>query len=506
MDLRWECFLVALGIVGIVLLASTPSGSADAQAVLELDCTPLPTPRVEKDPIVAIHVRVQRPDWRVTHIAASGARYERSIQYWLHDATSANNLSWLGTLVGKPYLKMVGAVLLEENTFYYTEEIHDARRNDAIIMASRASCVPSPVVLPPPTTLTPPPAASPAADPQGLSLESVPRFNLTAGGPFSILVVPNGSRRDVIVSGVIPFDAGERFRVAMADHGVAKRGADVILNSTGGSLMGGLALGRAIRELRLDTGLETIYDTATCYSACAYAFLGGVSRGIGPGYIGFHQFSISPDRDVAGSVAARTSQELMVTIDAYLSEMGVSRELLSIATNADPSKVRVLSTEEADRLRVNFDDESSMKQWRLEALPTGLEMKTESETGAREATLECATSGNLLLELRWNRNDSQTLPTKSALSEIGPKFTVNGVDSGSYTATIDDSASSFIIRFAIPIKDAKPLILRSYSSGGAYFYAGIYRDEKHEEPNGLMMFLPIDDLSNNLEALMASCH
>ncbi|HEY1943732.1 MAG TPA: hypothetical protein VGH40_16595 [Roseiarcus sp.] len=505
MDLRKMKFRGLAAVAALTLMGSF--GSARAQNILELDCTPLPTGRIEKDPIVAIHVRVERPDWRVLHTAASGARYERSNQYWLHDATSPQNLSWLGTLVGKPYLKMIGTVFLQNNTFFYAEELHDARKNDAVVAASRASCVPAAVAPPQPgvtASAAPPQPASPAPS-QELTIETVPDFSSTADGPFSILVVPNGRRPDIIVSGVIPLDADARFRAAITDHGISKHGAVVILNSTGGSLMGGLALGRAIREMRLDTGLETIHDTAKCFSACAYAFLGGVSRAIGPGYIGFHQFSISADNAIAGSAAVRTSQELMVAIDGYLKEMSASRELLSVATNAEPSKIRMLSTDEATRFRVNYDDESSMKQWRLEALPTGLAMKTESETGSRETTIACAFGNNIQLELRWNRNDYQKLPTKSEVIDIGPKFTVNGVDSGDYTESIEDSASSLVVRFVIPIKDARALIVRSYPSGDALFYAGMYHDGRSPDVD-LMMHLPVEDLPPDLDALLASCH
>ena len=183
-------------------------------------------------------------------------------------------------------------------------------------------------------------------------------------------------------------------------------------------MIGGLALGRAIREMRFDTVLETIHDTAACYSACAYAFLGGVSRRIGPGFIGFHQFSLATESRMVDGAVVGTSQELMMTLASYISEMGVSAERLPIATGAAPSKIRVLTVEEANHLKVNFDDEGSMKrQWRLEALPTGLAMKTESETGSREAEIECANEGNVQLALRWNRNDHMKLPSKTKLIE-----------------------------------------------------------------------------------------
>lgn len=489
---------VALGIAAFFMLSASgrPASAAD---FIDLTCTPVPGP-ASRDPIVSIHVRIDGANWQVTHLAASGAQYDRGGQYGIRDVSSADRLAWAGDLVGKPYVHMVGAVLLQNNVVSYVEVIRDDRKPGKVV-ESRALCFP--------TSVSGKPLAVPATGPRNLSgtvsIDAVPSFSHSADGPFSVLLADGGSRPTFIVSGVVPPDAAERFRRAVADHGVQKHAADVVLNSTGGSLMGGLALGRAIREMRFDTVLETIHDTAGCYSACAYAFLGGVSRRIGPGYIGFHQFSMASDGQMVDGAVVGTSQELMMALAAYLSEMSVSPDLLAIATSAAPSKIRVLSVEEADHLRVNFDDESSMKQWRLEALPTGLAMKTESETGSREAEIECATDANIQIALRWNRNDFEKLPSKSKLMETSPKFTINGVDDGSYSETVEDSASSLVARFVIPRKLAKSLIVRPSAPGGFRFNAGIYSNLSKSDFNNLMMFMPVANLSTDLDALLATC-
>ena len=172
----------------------TPSASTDTQSILELDCTPLSTPGVVKDPIVAIHVRVQRPDWSVIHIAASGARYERNGQYRVNDASSANNIAWFGTLVGYPHLKMVGRVLLEGDTFYYTEELRDGHKDDAIIMGSRASCARSPA-----TSSTAASEESPPAAPRKSPAEAA-EDGLWAEQPTS----PPTRQSDIAASATVP--------------------------------------------------------------------------------------------------------------------------------------------------------------------------------------------------------------------------------------------------------------------------------------------------------------
>jgi hypothetical protein len=486
-----------IGVLPFMAFAPTP---ALAETALELDCTPIAIPTAEKDPIVAVHVRVQRPEWRVTHIAASGARYERSSQYWMHDATTANRLSWLGTLIDRPYVEMIGRLVPQGNTFFYEEEIRDGRMGGAATMATRAQCGPAG-----PSAEAPPVAASTPAAP---SPESPPRFSETQSGTFSVTAASHGGRWRVLVTGMIPADAGSRLRAAVAQYGIDKHAADVVLNSSGGSLPGGLSLGRAIRDLRFDTVLETLSDTTTCYSACAYAFLGGVSRRVGAGQIGFHEFAPVPgaETDSRTSAAAQTSQQLMAMIDAYLTEMGVSHDLLSLGAKVGPSQTRGLSHEEADELRVNFDDQNSMIRWTLAPWPTGLVMRTESATGAREASLACAGGGNAQLELRWNRSGLQKLPAEGELASADPKFTINGVDSADATETVDDSASSLVISFVMPTKDARALIVRSDGPDDGHFHAGVSGNAAHQTFGSLMMSLPTDGLRADLDILIASCH
>jgi hypothetical protein len=65
----------------------------------------------------------------------------------------------------------------------------------------------------------------------------------------------------------------------------------VSLDSPGGSLFGGMQLGREIRRLGFDADL---LPDQTCASACALAFLGGVLRTlVGDAKYGVHQFSSS---------------------------------------------------------------------------------------------------------------------------------------------------------------------------------------------------------------------
>jgi hypothetical protein len=86
--------------------------------------------------------------------------------------------------------------------------------------------------------------------------------------------------------GEIDVNAGERFAAFLAANNIPF-GSDLYLHSQGGSLIGGMSLGRVIREHILTTHVgqkgelkdefQHIED-GVCMSACAIAFLGGEYR------------------------------------------------------------------------------------------------------------------------------------------------------------------------------------------------------------------------------------
>ena len=72
--MRLSRFLSGIFAAALVLRASLLNAYT-------LDCKPNWIATAEKDPVVAIIVSVVGQAWRVTHIAASRKRYERTEQY-----------------------------------------------------------------------------------------------------------------------------------------------------------------------------------------------------------------------------------------------------------------------------------------------------------------------------------------------------------------------------------------------------------------------------------------
>jgi len=125
---------------------------------------------------------------------------------------------------------------------------------------------------------------------------------------------------------------------------VTSSGARVVtFDSNGGNIHAAMAFGRAIRSL----GLETVQvRSAQCASACALAFVGGVTRTAEPGSIGVHRSSFSGDAQIDGHSAVAAVQAMTADIMTYSIEMGVDPKLLQLSLSVDSSDMRYLTASE----------------------------------------------------------------------------------------------------------------------------------------------------------------
>jgi hypothetical protein len=109
-----------------------------------------------------------------------------------------------------------------------------------------------------------------------------------------------------------------------------------------------------------------LVDKAVCYSACAYAFLGGISRELGEtGSYGVHQFfrqSGAPKEEDVQVTAAMLSQ--------FLDEMGVDRRLLDLASFTKKDEMRILPISVAQVLNVDNTNPPKSK-WNLDTTKNG---------------------------------------------------------------------------------------------------------------------------------------
>lgn len=176
----------------------------------------------------------------------------------------------------------------------------------------------------------------------------------------------------VFANGPIVMGDAARLRARVAQLRV-QHGPDAVaqvrLESPGGLSLEGFAIGRAIRELRLDTHID---NAATCASACAAAFLGGINRSVGAtARYGVHMHTrFLNDGTQADRIVGRLSEvpkpqriaelrqieegsaRIAGAYAVYLSDMGVDLRLLTRTFDTPSSGLAVLRAEELTAMRV----------------------------------------------------------------------------------------------------------------------------------------------------------
>jgi hypothetical protein len=202
-------------------------------------------------------------------------------------------------------------------------------------------------------------------------------------------------------SGRIDNDAGKRLEGLLAAKRIT-RGSQLYLHSPGGSLGGGMMLGRAIRQHDLATNVGRLdrqsHDNdampGECYSACAMAFLGGEYRWLLKGSkYGVHRFfwdkRTEQDVDLA--------QMMSASVVEYIRSMDVDTKLFSLASQAGPSEMTVPNEETLKRLNV-INNGAKKVRWTIESISAGMYLKGEQETymGTNKFMITCPASSRAL--------------------------------------------------------------------------------------------------------------
>jgi hypothetical protein len=205
----------------------------------------------------------------------------------------------------------------------------------------------------------------------------------------------------IYATGEIDPDAGKRLSALIAEKTIP-RASLLYLNSPGGNLLGGMALGRVIRENLLFTYVGQFnsalkHDTRPgyCYSACALAFLGGEYRYLTKGSVyGVHRFfwegHSNNDADIAQIVSANVVE--------YIRSMGVDTKLFALASQAGASEAITPSHDTLVALNV-INDGRKPSKWTIESIPGAMYLKGEQETaiGISKFMLTCPAKGPMYL-------------------------------------------------------------------------------------------------------------
>jgi hypothetical protein len=187
-------------------------------------------------------------------------------------------------------------------------------------------------------------------------------------------------RQLIAASGMVTADTPRQFLAFTRDN--SAQDATVVLESDGGSVLGALELGRAIRRLglattvgraverRANTGAKygEINSRVDCQSMCTFVLLAGVKRSVPlEAQVLVHQIWLGDRREDA--VAANYSAEDLVVVQRdigsivqYTVEMGGDIELVQLSLKVPPwEPMRVLSRDELRRTRLDLGDQVTEK-------------------------------------------------------------------------------------------------------------------------------------------------
>ena len=176
-----------------------------------------------------------------------------------------------------------------------------------------------------------------------------------------------------------------------------KRNTTLVIDSPGGSLWGGLELGRKIRSNGFDTHVGRIGPAqgdliniiaGQCASACAYAFLGGKNRSKeGNSKYGLHQISTTETSTVPLNKAIKSAQNLLSEISMYVEKMGVAPEIVTIATHTEAERIDWIdSNTMMEHGVINSAGLSQQKPWKL-VQPKAWSVFAVLENGSRDFML-----------------------------------------------------------------------------------------------------------------------
>jgi len=163
-------------------------------------------------------------------------------------------------------------------------------------------------------------------------------------------------------------------------------GTTVLLNSTGGDLSTGIRLGQLIRSLRLNTRVGqisekdnvTTLEAGSCYSTCAFAFLGGVVRQVSEeSKYGFYPlYSI---QKTTGKLDDKALKNALANIGQYFNQMGIDIQLLKMIISLKEKELYIVNQANLKLLNVDNTASIALNRWNVQALGNGKLIATVSE-------------------------------------------------------------------------------------------------------------------------------
>ena len=249
--------------------------------------------------------------------------------------------------------------------------------------------------------------------------DAADRLRIRAVAPSRGMQLLMGDHWSIYLDGDIDPDAAVRFAQVVSEKNIED--ASVYLNSQGGNLTGAMELGQVIRKHGFWTDVARpgadpdSDDPGVCFSACPFAYAGGVWRFLRKGsQLGVHRFHGPEQTPDALAVA----QELSARVTEYLAEMGVSSELFSLMSRVPSDDIRVLTRGEALRTGI-VNDGRGPPEWSVESNEGGFYLRgyQDSMYGPGMLVFGCP-GGNPLLVAMYEVTNAEEIAKESTESAI----------------------------------------------------------------------------------------
>jgi len=235
--------------------------------------------------------------------------------------------------------------------------------------------------------------------------------------------------------GSITADTPHQFTEFAREHDL--RGAMLVLDSGGGSVLGAMALGRQVRKLGMTTSVGKTIDLpsasksakpraklspkADCESMCVFVLLAGVERTVPRGArLLVHQIWLGDRRDDAAAATYSAEDLVLVQRDIgrlaqYTIEMGASIDFLELSLRVPPwEPMRALARDEIRRMRVDTTPDVTAQP----AEPATAATSVALTSGARRS-VDAAARGWVVVERSGQPILLRTHPLTVEGEEIG---------------------------------------------------------------------------------------
>jgi len=171
--------------------------------------------------------------------------------------------------------------------------------------------------------------------------------------PASALEFIDLNNGSILARGQVELNDAEKFRALVTtefrqQHGIMRFPAIIYFDATGGSHIGALRLGAALRDSHVWT---RVGKGAKCYGACAWAFMGADRRSV-EGSFSIHPVPAGTSATAKAPMGGDSLQALSAATVAYAKEATGTEDLTTYALGPRPAGSTVLTDPQLVRLGV----------------------------------------------------------------------------------------------------------------------------------------------------------